>query len=440
MQLTAELRTLITARPTQTILQGENTKLSDEFAKLTKVTRIRELPVPDTFDGRVTWKNMLSPVKDQKKCGSCWAFAATSALADRFNIQSRGKLHVNLSPAKLILCDWQGEELAIDHVEDILYQVSDINKASLQTNACYGNSLIDSCRYLYEIGTCLESCLPYDKILGIETQYQEIGEFERVEQLPLCTAVTGYFGDMCANFVLNQTTGEIEGEPSRFYRVIHFYGLQVDEFIIRDNIFKWGPVISAMKIYPNFYTFDPVNDIYSWNGEEPQVGGHAVCILGWGISQTGVKYWIIRNSWGSNWGDSGYFKMRRGTNECNIEENCMGLIPDFWYPVGYDVPNLSTKFITESTSVQEERRQINTRLDITAGGIDPSTGFTRRTLTIMPWLIGSRPIELSDIPDWSTFVAGNIKTNTGWNISVIIAILVCLIGITIAAIILIKHW
>lgn len=81
---------------------------------------------------------------------------------------------------------------------------------------------------------------------------------------------------------------------------------------------------------PRFYTFDAKNSIYEWNGKGPQVGGHAVSIIGWGIDKYSNKhYWIIRNSWGTSWGDGGYFRILANVNQCDIESNCIGLIPDF---------------------------------------------------------------------------------------------------------------
>jgi hypothetical protein len=44
---------------------------------------------------------------------------------------------------------------------------------------------------------------------------------------------------------------------------------------------------------------------------------HGVVIVGWGV-ESGTDYWLVRNSWGSDWGDHGYFKIRRGTGECMI--------------------------------------------------------------------------------------------------------------------------
>jgi len=45
---------------------------------------------------------------------------------------------------------------------------------------------------------------------------------------------------------------------------------------------------------------------------------HAVTLIGYG-TDSGVDYWIVQNSWGNTWGDGGFIKIRRGTNEVNSE-------------------------------------------------------------------------------------------------------------------------
>jgi hypothetical protein len=59
--------------------------------------------------------------------------------------------------------------------------------------------------------------------------------------------------------------------------------------------------------------FNPKTDINEWDGNGPQVGGHAIELVGWG-NRNCVDYWIVKNSWGVEWGMNGYFYMKRGVN------------------------------------------------------------------------------------------------------------------------------
>ena len=73
-----------------------------------------------------------------------------------------------------------------------------------------------------------------------------------------------------------------------------------------------------MWVYSDFMNYQ--GGIYSRSSKAELLGGHAVKIIGWGASAQGVKYWLVVNSWGPAWGEGGLFRIRRGTNECDIED------------------------------------------------------------------------------------------------------------------------
>jgi hypothetical protein len=409
--LSSSLREKISSRPINTILRSDNKELDQEFIDIAFDTEKRRVQVPDIFDGRVVWDGLLNKPMDQGKCGSCWAFSTTGTLADRFNIQSLGIMNIQLSPAKLVLCSWQYKEFSRSqsNILDNDNEFSEFNLKNLENKACYGNSLLEACHFLFDIGTTTEDCVPYNKNLGNFYKFEKIGEFKNIAQLPLCSAISGITGDMCSDFYLNAKTGVERGTPSRFYKAFYFYtirGVPKDggsQYNIKNNIYKWGPLSTAMQVYPDFYTFDSKREIYEWDGNGPQLGGHACEIVGWG-KEGNKEYWIIKNSWGTDWGDKGYFRMIRGINNCQIEENCIGLVPDFFFPINYKA--IGNEILYGKQNIGKERKKIATYIEVLAGGIDTTTGYSRRAMSAMPWLNLSPPIELDDLPDWNKFIAG----------------------------------
>lgn len=409
--ISPKLQAIIDKNPVSTILRADDPTLDDNLVNISRMKpNGLKLEIPDSFDGYNVWKGLLTPVLNQGSCGSCWAFASVGVLADRFNIQSAGLMYVELSPTKLILCDWLGKEFNIEHPELHSNDISYINREIIKEEACFGNSLLDAFRYLYIIGTCTSECIPYDKKLGTNNLYQKISNFENVEQIPFCHSVAGPLGDMCSNYFIDDELGIEGGDPQRFYRALHFYVLSGtekyggNEMELRYNIYRWGPIATAIQIYPDFYTFDFKKNIYEWNGEGSQIGGHAVEITGWG-EENGKLYWQVKNSWGKDWGDNGYFKIIRGVNHCHIEENCMAVIPDFFYPIGYD-KQISIGIYAESDNMKKQHEKIYTNITVSSGGVEPTTGYTRRIMINMPWLDFTPPINIADLPDWKKFVAG----------------------------------
>ncbi|KAE9548387.1 hypothetical protein FO519_008401 [Halicephalobus sp. NKZ332] len=64
-----------------------------------------------------------------------------------------------------------------------------------------------------------------------------------------------------------------------------------------------------------YYNGGILDDPYDCNDSTVD---HAVVIVGYG-TDSGIPYWIVRNTWGTGWGESGYVRIRRGINYCNME-------------------------------------------------------------------------------------------------------------------------
>ena len=106
----------------------------------------------------------------------------------------------------------------------------------------------------------------------------------------------------------------------------------MSEIDLKIAVYEKGPVSVAFQVASDFkqYTSGIYSSTICKNG--PQDVNHAVLAVGYGTSN-GIDYWIIKNSWGTSWGEAGYFKMVRGKNMCGIV-NCNS------YP--NDVVDLST--------------------------------------------------------------------------------------------------
>ena len=70
-------------------------------------------------------------------------------------------------------------------------------------------------------------------------------------------------------------------------------------------------VVSPFRLYKEgVFTSDTC-------GSTSQDVNHAVLAVGYGV-ENGIPYWLIKNSWGAEWGDNGYFKMELGKNMCGV--------------------------------------------------------------------------------------------------------------------------
>jgi cathepsin X len=85
-----------------------------------------------------------------------------------------------------------------------------------------------------------------------------------------------------------------------------------------------------MTVTQEFEDYDP-NDyaggIFVDNDGKP-LGGHEIALVGFGHDdEQDMDYWIGRNSWGTYWGDNGFFRIRMGHDDLSIEEQCDWGVP-----------------------------------------------------------------------------------------------------------------
>jgi len=233
--------------------------------------------IPDSFDARTKWPGCAEYILNQGHCGSCWAFSAAESLTDRYCIYN-GEFKssvTTLSPQALVSCD---------------------NSTS---SGCNGGWEQSAWQYMTTKGlptctdTCTSGCSPY-----LSTNCEE-GHDTRHDG---CTA--------CPTKCVDTEVWQPHKASS--------YGA-IGNGNVRNELMTNGPVQACFTIYSNFITFFQATPlgIYSEAGGSV-LGGHCIKLVGWGV-EGNVPYWIIANSWGTNWGDKGFFRYRRGTNLCNLE-------------------------------------------------------------------------------------------------------------------------
>lgn len=108
-----------------------------------------------------------------------------------------------------------------------------------------------------------------------------------------------------------------------------FYGASNEKSMRRD-IFDHGPLAVCFQVGLGFGNYK--GGVFRQEAALPRQNhwdrvNHAVLITGWGKTKDGHKYWKVKNSWGKHWGDKGYFKIERGSNQLNIESDAVAVYP-----------------------------------------------------------------------------------------------------------------
>jgi len=257
----------INAFADRTMNELRRTRVSRSFSKMMKDVKMNHVVAPsanvEKLPKQFNWvdRGAVSGVRDQGDCGSCWAFGAVGTMEGQVFLK-KGSL-LELSEQNLVDCD---------HV--------------CQTFPGWGKSCDEGCdggmepnAFQYVInngGINLRSDYPYEGVEG-ECRFDK------------STAVGGF---------TNWTYVTVKKEDD-----------------LRQYLYDNGPVSVGVHADEWFYYSGGVFD-----SSCQQENDHAVLLTGWGETSSGTPYWIIKNSWGEDWGINGYIHLVRGKNKCGILE------------------------------------------------------------------------------------------------------------------------
>jgi len=238
---------------------------STSSPSLAPVKDIKDLP------NEVNWveKGAVTKVKNQGQCGSCWAFALTAQVESYAQIAT--------------------EEL----IELSTQQVTSCTPNTLQcggTGGCKGSVTQLGFNYLQLFGATTEEDWPY--VSGTTSQDEDC-----TYDLDTITPVVGLTG-------YNSLT------PN-------------DEAAVMQHIAEVGPLSIAVDASV-WHTYQ--SGVFSGCSFDENISiNHGVQLVGYGseFSPLGVyDYWLVRNSWGPNWGEDGYIKLLR-TSQCGVNSTPM---------------------------------------------------------------------------------------------------------------------
>ena len=246
------------------------TKFSDmtqqEFAKIylnldyTALATINRRPVKPSNSNAAPdsydWRDTVrvGPVKDQASCGSCWAFSTIANLEGLY--AEKKNTYLALSEQLLVDCDTEDSGCNGGLME---YAFTWLESNGLETESDYA--------YSGTKGTCKKDTSKY-----------------------IDMKVTGY----------KQLSDWSAG----------------DETEIKEFLYETGPLSVALNANPLQTYVSGILDLTS-SQCSPSGLNHAVTLVGYG-TESGTDYWIVRNSWGSSWGEKGYFRIARGKSTCGI--------------------------------------------------------------------------------------------------------------------------
>jgi len=254
--------------------------------------------LPENWDWRnVGGQSLVSNVLTQQNpnvCGSCWAEAATGALSDRFKIATNGSLQINLAPQTL---------LNFPH--------------KMSGGSCQGGDDFHAAAFMHEYGIADDTCLPFS---GVDNYYE--ASYTSVEQVR---------NHLCRHCHWN---GDCKWKKQYRRYSVEEFGRVTGEQSIMAEIYHRGPVACTLDSSPEAFNNYSAGIITSAMLPHPSTGtNHVVVIAGYGIDdQSGMSFWVGRNSYGTHWGEGrggGWFRLQRGNDTLKMESaGCSWSVPN----------------------------------------------------------------------------------------------------------------
>jgi uncharacterized repeat protein (TIGR01451 family) len=232
---------------------------------------IGDQAAPSSWDWRALGK--VTSVKDQGACGSCYAFTAIGDIESKMLISETVTYNFSENNAKE--CNW--------------YETSD----TLGGTSCSGGNYYKLASLFSKKGTVLESCDPYVASDGT------------------CNSGCPYQKTLLD---WNVISGSSVPNTTVLQQYIQQYGPVYTTMYAGSEVDAWGDELST---YDGSYVLD-----YSGT-EDPN---HAVLIVGWDDAAGG---WIVKNSWGTGWGASGYFTITYGSASIGMHSSFMSNWQDY---------------------------------------------------------------------------------------------------------------
>lgn len=256
---------------------------------------VAEKGLPTDFDWRhVNGMNLVTADWNQhipQYCGACWIHGTLSALNDRIKVMRAGQFpDVRLGRQSIMNC------------------VPGANESD-PPPGCDGGDAWMIHHYMHKTKVPDETCMPY--------QAKNMG----------CTPDT-----ICSNCA---TTGGCWAVKNFISYGVSSYGSVSGEQAMMKEIYARGPIVCSFatdaRYMLNFSEVAARNEgVYTTRQKKKASDvDHDMEVAGWGETPSGLKYWAIRNSWGTYWGETGWLKMERGTNALLMESDCAWAVPSF---------------------------------------------------------------------------------------------------------------